>query len=343
MNWLTTASHMLIGRVPAGNARDVARAVEAADRSWEAWNGIGVAARAEALRASGDKMLERADELLEIEVRDTGNTIALMRGDVRTGVEGINYYAGLAYELKGETIPATPGNLHFTLREPYGTVARIVPFNHPVMFATGRTAAALMAGNSVVVKPPETSSLSALILAEIVREVLPPGVFNIVTGTGIDAGAPLVRHSSVKRIAFIGSVETGMAVQRMAAESAVKHVTLELGGKNPLIAFPDVDPSTIADAAVAGMNFSWQGQSCGSTSRLLLHESIYDEVVAGLVERVRAIRWIQPVKWARSIRRASTTRSSATSPCGSSARSRPPGPFDPGVRPCSSGSMPRAM
>lgn len=285
MNPVTTASHMLIGgdlvasesgdwidsidpateevigRIPAGNARDVARAVEAADRAWAAWNGIGVAARAEALRAFGRKMLERAEELLEVEVRDTGNTIAPMRGDVRTGVEGMNYYAGLAYELKGDTIPATPGNLHFTTREPYGVVARIVPFNHPVMFATARTAAALMAGNSVVVKPPETSSLSALILSEIARDALPPGVFNIVTGTGAGAGAPLVRHPGVKRIAFIGSVETGMAIQRMAAESAVKHVTLELGGKNPLIAFPDVDPATVIDAAIAGMNFSWQGQS----------------------------------------------------------------------------------
>lgn len=289
------ATEEVIGRIPSGDARDVARAVEAADRAWEAWNGIGVAARAEALRVFGEKMLARADELLEVEVRDTGNTIAPMRGDVRTGVAGMNYYAGLAYELKGETIPATPGNLHFTTREPYGVVARIVPFNHPVMFATARTAAALMAGNSVVVKPPETSSLSALILSEIAREALPPGVFNIVTGTGAGAGAPLVRHPGVKRIAFIGSVETGMAIQRMAAESAVKHVTLELGGKNPLIAFPDVDPATVTDAAITGMNFSWQGQSCGSTSRLLLHESIHDDVVAGLVERIRAIRVGDPM------------------------------------------------
>lgn len=292
---INPATEEVIGKFPAGNERDVARAVSAAEAAWPAWNAIGVSARAQALRDFGKLMLERADELLKVEVSDTGNTIVPMRGDVKHGVDSINYYAGLAYELKGESIPATPNNLHVTVREPYGVVARIVPFNHPVMFATARTAGALMAGNAVIVKPPETASLSALILSEIAREALPPGVFNIVTGTGAGVGTPLVKHPIVKRIAFIGSVGTGMAIQRMAAETAVKHVTLELGGKNPMIVFPDVDPQTVVSAAVAGMNFSWQGQSCGSTSRLLLHESIYDEVVAGLVERINAIRVGDPM------------------------------------------------
>ncbi len=289
------ATEEVIGRFPRGKEKDIARAVAAAEHAWPEWNAMGVGARAQALRKFGQLMLERADELLEVEVRDTGNTIAPMRGDVRTGVEGLNYYAGLGYELKGESIPATSNHLHFSVREPYGVVGRIVPFNHPVMFATARSAAALMAGNAVVVKPPETASLSALVLSEIAREALPPGVFNIVTGLGSEAGAALVRHPTVKRIAFIGSVETGKSIQRMAAESAVKHVTLELGGKNPMIVFPDVDPKTVVDAAVAGMNFSWQGQSCGSTSRLLLHESIHDQVVQGLIERINAIRVGDPM------------------------------------------------
>ncbi|WP_231634822.1 aldehyde dehydrogenase family protein [Novosphingobium sp. KN65.2] len=292
---INPATEEAIGKFPAGNERDVAKAVAAAEQAWPEWNGIGVAARANALRDFGKAILARADELLEVEVRDTGNTIVPMRGDVKHGVDSINYYAGLAYELKGESIPATPNNLHFTVREPYGVVARIVPFNHPVMFATARTAGALMAGNAVIVKPPETASLSALILSEIAREALPPGVFNIVTGTGAGVGAPLVKHPQVKRIAFIGSVGTGMAIQRMAAETGVKNVTLELGGKNPMIVFPDVDPQAIIASAVAGMNFSWQGQSCGSTSRLLLHESLYDEVVAGLVDRIEAIRVGDPM------------------------------------------------
>ena len=182
-----------IGRAPSGDERDVAKAVTAAEKAWPAWYEMGAAARAEAMRAMGKLMLDRADELLEVEVRDTDNTVTPTRGDVRNGVDGLNYYAGLAYELKGETIPSTPRNLHLTIREPYGVVGRIVPFNHPVMFATARTAAALIAGNAVIVKPPETSPLSALILSEIAAKSLPPGVFNIVTGTGGRAGSALVR------------------------------------------------------------------------------------------------------------------------------------------------------
>ena len=174
-------------------------------------------------------------------------------------------------------------------------VGRIIPFNHPIKFAANALAAPLMAGNCVVLKPPETSPLSATMLGEICREVLPAGVVNIVTGTGMPAGDALARHPNVKRIAFTGSVPTGRAIQRAAAEGGIKHVTLELGGKNPLIAFPDMDPDKVAAIAVAGMNFAWQGQSCGSTSRLLLHESLYKPVLERVVERVAALRLGDPL------------------------------------------------
>jgi betaine-aldehyde dehydrogenase len=223
-------------------------------------------------------------------VEDTGNTISKMARDVDQAADAIDFFAGLGTEIKGETIPATGQNLHFTLREPYGVVGRIVPFNHPIKFAAHALAAPLMAGNTVVVKPPEQSPLSAAILGEICRDVVPPGVVNIVTGYGMPTGDALVRHPLVKRIAFTGSVPTGLAIQRAASESGIKAITLELGGKNPLIAFPDMDPIKIAEVAIAGMNFSWQGQSCGSTSRLLLHESLYDSVIELLLERVAAIR-----------------------------------------------------
>jgi aldehyde dehydrogenase (NAD+)/betaine-aldehyde dehydrogenase len=287
---LNPATEEVIGRAPAATRIDVDKAVLAAEKAWPDWAAMPVSGRADVLRMFGARLMERADELLKVEVSDTGNTIGPMRGDVRMGVDSLNYYAGLGYELKGQTIPSTPGNLHLTVREPYGVVARIVPFNHPVMFATARTAAALMAGNAVVVKPPETSPLSAMVLAEIARDVFPPGVFNIVSGTGATAGDALVRHPAVKRIAFIGSTATGRAIQRAAAETGVKHVSLELGGKNPLIAFPDADPDAVAKAAVGGMNFTWQGQSCGSTSRLLLHESLYDRVLEQVVETVSSLR-----------------------------------------------------
>ncbi len=286
---INPATEEVIGRSPRGTRQDVDRAVAAAEAAWPAWAALTPSQRGARLRAFGAALQARAEEILHVEVADTGNTITPMRGDVGMAVESLDYYAGLIHELKGETIPATAENLHITLREPYGVVARIAPFNHPLMFAVARTAAALAAGNAVIVKPPETSPLSAMVLAEIAREMLPPGVVNILTGTGATVGDAIVRHPGVKRIAFIGSPDTGRAIQRAAAETAVKHVTLELGGKNPLIAFPDMDPDVIAAAAVRGMNFSWQGQSCGSTSRLLVHEDIHDAVLARVVERVAAL------------------------------------------------------
>jgi len=292
---INPATEEVIGRAPAADRRDVDKAVVAAEKAWPAWAARAPRERADTLQAFGRALLERAEELLRIEVADTGNTINPMRADVRVSAESLNYYGGLVYELKGDTIPGAAGALHLTFREPYGVVGRIIPFNHPLMFAVSRTAAALAAGNAVIVKPPETSPLSALVLAEIARDVFPPGVFNIVTGRGATAGDALVRHPGIKRIAFIGSVATGRAIQKAAAETSVKHVSLELGGKNPLIVFPDVDVEAAARAAVGGMNFTWQGQSCGSTSRLLLHTDIHDAVLKRVVELVSAFRIGDPM------------------------------------------------
>lgn len=289
------ATERPLGRTPAATATDVARAVDAAETAWPDWSRAGPARRMEALNRLADGIEARADELLGIEVRDTGNAITAMANDVRNTVGWVRYFAAVAQELKGETIPGAPGMIHFTEREPYGVVARIAPFNHPLLFCVGRTAAALAAGNAVVVKPPETSPLSAMVLAEICQAALPAGVFNIVTGSGRTAGDALVRHPGVKRIAFIGSTATGRAIQMAAAESGVKHVSLELGGKNPMIVFPDCDPDAVAEAAVSGMNFTWQGQSCGSTSRLFLHEDIYQPVLERVLERVGRIRLGDPL------------------------------------------------
>jgi acyl-CoA reductase-like NAD-dependent aldehyde dehydrogenase len=296
-NWITTvnpATEDIIGYVPAGNAEDVGLAAAAALAAFPAWQALGVDGRARKLRELARRLGERADEILAVEVADTGNTVKSLQGDVASAIWNLEYYAGLGYEIKGETIPATPGNLHFTLREPYGVVGRIVPFNHPILFAVARTAAALMAGNTVVVKPPETSPLSATIYAEICRDVLPPGVMNIVTGWGREAGDAIARHPDIRRIAFIGSPATGRMIQRSAAEVCVKNVTLELGGKNPMIVFPDADLEQAKAAAIKGMNFAWQGQSCGSTSRLFLHDSIYDEFLADVVARAAALQLGSP-------------------------------------------------
>ena len=292
---INPANEQTIGHVPAASAADVNKAVVAAEAAAKQWSTLDVKARAKYVRGISQKIRERAEEILRIEVMDTGNTIAKMRGDIESAGNALEYYAGLGREIKGETIPASAENLHFTLREPYGVVGRIVPFNHPIKFAANALAAPLMAGNTVVLKPAEQSPLSATILAEICAEVLPAGVVNIVTGTGAAVGDPIVRHPAIRRLGFTGSVPTGMAIQRAAAETGIKHITLELGGKNPLIAYPDMDPDKIAEVAVRGMNFAWQGQSCGSTSRLLLHEDLYEPVIARVVERVKALRLGDPL------------------------------------------------
>jgi betaine-aldehyde dehydrogenase len=292
---INPATEESLGHVPAASAADVDRAVAAAEAAHPAWAALEPKERSKLVRKLAQAVRDNFDNILRIEVVDTGNTIAKMRADVATAGDTLDFYAGFATEIKGETIPASGKNLHFTIREPYGVVGRIIPFNHPIKFAANALAAPLMAGNCVVLKPPETSPLSATILGEICRQVLPPGVVNIVTGNGLPAGDALARHPKVKRLAFTGSVPTGRAIQRAAAEGGIKHVTLELGGKNPLIAFADMDPDKVAQIAVAGMNFAWQGQSCGSTSRLLLHESIYKPVLERVVDRVAALRLGDPL------------------------------------------------
>ncbi len=197
-----------------------------------------------------------------------------MRNDAHMAVAQMRYFAGLALQMRGDTIPTDHDRVNFTLQEPYGVVGRIIPFNHPLMFAAEKLAAPLDRGqhrNRQTIRA--HASLSALRLADLAAGVFPPGVVNIVTGTGDEAGDALVTHPQVRRLAFIGSVEIGRAIQRRAAEHVVKTVTLELGGKNPLVIFPDADLDMAVEGAVRGMNFTWQGQSCGSTSRLLVHTS----------------------------------------------------------------------
>jgi acyl-CoA reductase-like NAD-dependent aldehyde dehydrogenase len=283
------ADEAVIGRFPLGGAGDASRAVLAAHVASSEWGQSSMDERSERLRCLAATMRRRSKELVAVEVADTGNTISKLRNDVESASDALEYFAGIGRELKGETVPASRTGLHFSVRVPYGVVVRIAPFNHPLLFSS-RIGAALMAGNTIVVKPPEQSSLSAGLLGQMCKEIFPPGVVNIVMGDGATVGDSLVRDPRVKRIAFTGSVATGMAVQRAAAEVGVKHVSLELGGKNPMIVFPDNDVEIVARAAVRGMNFAWQGQSCGSTSRLFLHESLYDKVLSVIKVLVEGIR-----------------------------------------------------
>jgi len=291
--WITSldpSTEQVLGRVPAGTAGDVATATAAAARAQPAWAALTIWERGARLKALAAAIRARADDVRAMEAADSGNTIANLGNDLHKASNHFDYFAGLMSEVKGETMMSLSSGMHMTLRVPYGVVGRIVPFNHPFMFATANLAAPLAAGNAVVLKSPETSPLSATIVGELCRDILPAGVVNIVSGYGLPVGDAIARHPAIRRIGFTGSIGTGLAIQRAAAETTVKHISLELGGKNPLIVFPDADPEQAADAAVAGMNFAWAGQSCGSTSRVLVHASLAEAVTKRLAERLAEIR-----------------------------------------------------
>lgn len=284
----------VIAQVPDAGPDDVAVAMEAASAATSAWRRTPVRERCRLVGELAGAIEARAHDFAVLDAIDSGAPIREMQSDAAVAAGTLRYFAGLGSELKGTTIPASE-NLHYTVREPFGVVARIVPFNHPFMFSAAKLAAPLVAGNATVMKPPDVAPLSALLLAEIARDIFPPGVVTVLVGDGPAVPRAIVRSAEVRRIGFIGSEATGRSVQRDAAETGVKDVTLELGGKNALLAFPDADVDEVAAGAVNGMNFTWSGQSCGSTSRLLVHESIADDVVGRVVGQVQVRRIGSPL------------------------------------------------
>ncbi len=276
-----------IAEVPAGNGADIELAVRAAQAAFPAWSRLHVDERARRCRQFADALRDAAREFGMLDAIDSGNPFLSMVDDARKGAALHDFFAGLGMEMKGETIPTPGGGLDYTRPQPFGVVGRIIPFNHPISFAAGKIAPALIAGNSVILKPADQTPLSALWMGKLVREHFPPGVVNIVTGDGPTCGGALVAHKQVRRIAFTGSVETGRAITRAAS---IKCLSLELGGKNPLIIYPDVDLEKAAAAAVAGMNFTRsQGQSCGSNSRVFVHSTIKDRFLEAVLARTGKI------------------------------------------------------
>lgn len=289
METINPSTGQVLSTVPIADHSDVKQAVAAAERAQPAWNELGVRGRRDHFDKLASLVEQHAEELAVIDAVDGGNPIDAMRFDVKLVLWQLRDYPSVALDMGGRTLPATPGNLHYTTHQPYGVVGRIVPFNHPIMFAGVGALAALIAGNTVVMKPAEQTPLSALRLGELIADAFPPGVWNIVTGDAA-VGDAIVTHPTIKRLAFTGSTEIGRRIQQRAAETAVKHVSLELGGKNPMVVFPDVEVERAARAAVMGMNFGTvQGQSCGSTSRVFVHSSIYDDVVDAIRGHLDAI------------------------------------------------------
>lgn len=279
----------LLARVQLATTDDVDAAVRSARDAFPAWAATPPLERARRLREAAARIRANAADLALLDAADCGNPVKAMLFDAEIAATQLEFFAGLVLEIKGETIPTANGSLNYTRREPLGVVARIFPFNHPFMFAAGKIAAPLAAGNTVVIKPPEQAPLSTLRLMELLADLFPPGVLNCVVG-GRDIGAALVSHPQVAAVGLIGSVPAGKAVLHGAADT-MKRTLLELGGKNAMVIYPDADLERAVDGAVRGMNFTWCGQSCGSTSRLFLHESVHDrfveQMVALLAERHR--------------------------------------------------------
>ncbi|MCF7728149.1 aldehyde dehydrogenase family protein [Sulfitobacter sp. M22] len=285
---LNPGTGAVLASVADAGAEDVDAAVAAAQVGYLEWRDVAPLERARILREIAWLLRVHGDELAMIDAANCGNPYTEMRGDATIAAAQMEFFAGLVTEMKGDTIPMGTDRVNMTVREPMGVVARILAFNHPFMFCGGKMAAPLAAGNAVIIKPPVQAPLSALRLADLVDGLMPAGVFSVLPG-GTEAGAALASHKDVAKVTLIGSVGAGQAVMR-SASTTVKPVLLELGGKNAFIAYPDSDPAKVADAIVAGMNFGWCGQSCGSTSRAFLHDDLYDAVVDRLPNAVARYR-----------------------------------------------------
>lgn len=274
--------------IAAAGTEDVERAVAAARAGFLVWRDVVPLERGRILREMAAILRLHADELAMLDAADSGNPVSEMLPDAHAAAAQVEFFAGLVTEMKGASIPMGPDRINFSVREPLGVVARIIPFNHPLLFCAGKSAAILAAGNAAIVKPPEQAPLSALRLAELVGSLFPAGVFNVLPGER-EAAAALAAHPGVASVALVGSVAAGRAVMHAAADR-LKPVLLELGGKNALIAFPDMDADRVARAVVAGMNFGWCGQSCGSTSRAFVHENMYEAVLERIPHHVAHFR-----------------------------------------------------
>lgn len=282
--------------IAEGDANDVNRAVRAAKTAFEGeWGRKTASERGRLLYKLADLIEDSAAYLAEIEVRDNGKLLAEMSGQTRYMSQWYRYYGGLADKLQGAVIPTDkPVYFNYTKYEPLGVVAMITPWNSPLLLLSWKLAPALAAGNTAVIKPSEFTSASALEFVKLVKQAgIPDGVVNVVTGFGKEAGAALVAHPDVAKVAFTGSDVSGQRIYESAA-AGIKRVSLELGGKSPNIVFEDADKEAAVMGAISGI-FAATGQTCLAGSRLLVQESIHDEFVNRLTEVARAARIGDPM------------------------------------------------
>jgi betaine-aldehyde dehydrogenase len=284
------ATEAVLASVPEGGAEDVALAVQAARRAfYRGWRESTAQHRGRVLLRLAERVRARRAELAELETRNCGKPIAESEADIDDAATCFEYYGGLATKITGDVIPVPANALSLALREPVGVAGQIIPWNYPLLMAAWKLGPALAAGCTTVLKPAEQTPLTILALARDFEAVgLPPGVVNVVTGDGPGAGAPIVAHPEVRKIAFTGSGEVGRAIMRQAAEQ-LKRVTLELGGKSPNIFFSDADFEAAVDGALFGA-FINQGEVCSAGSRVLVQREIYPRFLEACVAKAKTIR-----------------------------------------------------
>ncbi|EMN4129675.1 MULTISPECIES: betaine-aldehyde dehydrogenase [Providencia] len=293
---MNPANGEVIACLQSATREDIDWAVESAKQGQKVWAAMTAMERSRILRRAVDILRERNDELAHLETLDTGKPLSETRYvDIVTGADVLEYYAGLIPALEGEQIPLRESAFVYTRREPLGVVAGIGAWNYPIQIALWKSAPALAAGNAMVFKPSEVTSLTALKLAEIYTEAgLPAGVFNVVTGAGADVGQWLTEHPGIAKISFTGGVATGKKVMASASGSTLKDVTMELGGKSPLIIFDDADLDNAADIAMMA-NFYSSGQVCTNGTRVFVPESLKAQFEEKIQQRVARIKIGSPL------------------------------------------------
>jgi len=276
-----------LAEVHLASPADVEAAVRSAATAQQAWAAVPVPERARAVAEVARRLTERAQDFGLLDALDTGTPIRTMRAGALKGADYLATAAGVAMEFQGRTIPASGTGWHLTLHRPLGVVVGITAFNHPTLFACQKLGPALLAGNAVVLKSSEQAPASAVALAALTADVLPPGLVSVLSGDA-ECGRTLLTRPEVAAVSFTGSVKVGLDIQEtLASARRFTKVLLELGGKNPFLAFADADLDAAAEAVVRGMNYTRnQGQSCGSTSRLLVHQDIHEALVKRVVDLV---------------------------------------------------------
>ena len=289
------ATGAVIGEAAEGDATDVDAAVRAAQRAQKTWAKLSSRERGKLIAECGRMLNEHVEELGRLVALETGKALRTeSRVEASILADVFTFFGGLGSELKGETVPFRPDMLTMTVREPLGVVGAIIPWNVPMMLMALKIAPAMVAGNTVVVKSAEEAPFAVLRACQIMNQILPPGVLNILSGMGPECGGPLVAHKGVRKVTFTGSVETGKIIYKAAADKLIP-VTLELGGKSPMIVMNDADLAKAIDGAVAGMRFTRQGQSCTAASRIFVQEDIHDAFVERLRARVDAMKMGDPL------------------------------------------------